>query len=177
MKIQVKPEMKQKHNSLFTLLNEVIETDKGRHVIEKVRLDGWILTHFEESKLKEIKPSDYFEIVIYLEDTKTFKAKTKKIFLETIEEIERKITPAASAFQLYDLTRANMLLEEILEGLNSVLAYIDALNSVDGENLLKNALNSLGKLVKSQENENYEKIGEILKEEIGQILAQCKNIK
>ena len=176
MKIQVDPEIKNRHSSLFTLLNYFVEKEKGKYLVEKVRLDGWILTHFEEEQLKEIDPSKYFEIVIYMEDVKLFKEKTKKLFLESIEEIEGLLTPAASAFNLYDITRANVLLENILEGINSILAYIDTINHPKKEEILENALAVFDRMVHCQEQEKYEEIGEILKIEIKRILNLCKSV-
>ncbi len=177
MKIQVKPETKKRHRSLESLLNEIIQQQNGNAVIEKVSLDGWVVTDFDEEKLKEINPSKYHNIIVFLEDIEKFKSRTNKMFLETIKEIEEKIIPAANAFKLYDLTRANILLETILEGLNSVLSYIDTVNFENKNDILDKALKSLNKLIKCQEKENFEEIGEILKEEIGQILAQCKTLK
>ena len=176
MKIQVEPEIKEKHSSLYSLLNYYVEKEKGKYLVEKVRLDGWILTHFEEEKLKEINPANYFDIVIYMEEVEVFKEKTKKLFLESVEEIEGLLNPAANAFKLYDLTRANILLENILEGVNSVLAYIDTINHPEKENILEKALSVFDRMVHCQEQEKYEEIGEILKVEIKQILELCKSV-
>ncbi len=176
MKIQVDPEIKNRHSSLFTLLNYFVEKEKGKYLVEKVRLDGWILTHFEEEQLKEINPSNYFEIVIFMEKVEVFKEKTKRLFLESVDEIEGLLTPAATAFKLYDLTRANVLLENILEGINSILAYIDTTNHPKKENILENSLSVFDRMVYCQEHERYEEIGEILKVEIKRILELCKSI-
>ncbi|BBB33259.1 hypothetical protein TTHT_1797 [Thermotomaculum hydrothermale] len=176
MKIQVDPEIKNQHSSLYSLLNYFVEREKGKYLVEKVRLDSWILTHFDEEKLKEIKPSRYFEIVIYLEEVEVFKKKTKKLFLESVDEIEGLLTPAATAFKLYDLTRANILLESILEGVNSILAYIDTINHPEKKQVLENALSVFDRMVFCQEKERYEEIGDILKIEIRRLLELCKSL-
>ena len=177
MKIQVKPEIKDRHSSLYTLLNYYVKEKNGKCIVEKVRLDGWILTHFEEEKLKKINPANYTEIVIYMEDIEVFKQKTKKLFLESVEEIEGLLTPAANAFKLYDLTRANILLESILEGVNSILAYIDTINHPEKENILEKSLAVFDRMVYCQEQGRYEEIADILKIELKDILRRCKGIK
>ncbi len=176
MKIQVDPETKKKHSSLYSLLNYFVEKEKGKFLVEKVRLDSWILTHFDEEKLKEINPANYFEIVIYMEDVAEFKEKTKRLFLESVNEIEGLLSPAANAFKLYDLTRANILLESVLEGVNSILAYIDTINHPKKEEILEKALSVFDRMVFCQENEKYEEIGDILKIEIKEILELCKSV-
>ncbi len=176
MKIQVKPEIKDRHSSLYTLLNYYVKEKNGKYLVEKVRLDGWVLTHFEEEKLKEINPANYNEIVIYMEEIEVFKEKTKRLFLESVEEIEGLLTPAANAFKLYDLTRANILLESVLEGVSSILAYIDTINHPEKESILEKALAVFDRMVHCQEQEKYEEIGEILKVELKQILELCKTV-
>ncbi len=176
MKIQVDPETKKRFNSLHSLLNYFIKKENNEYLIEKVRLDSWILTYFDEKQLKEINPSNYFEIVIYMEKVEDFREKTKKLFIESIEEISNLLTPASNAFKLYDLTRANILLETILEGINSLLAYIDTINHPQKKLILEKALSVFDRMVFCQENEKYEEISDILKIEIKELLTLCKSI-
>ena len=176
MKIKVKPELKRQYSSLNKLLADIIKENNGEYLVSKVRLDGWILTYFDEAQLEKIKPEDYKEIEIFLENIEDFKNKTISNFFELIDELESMLEPCAKAFKLYDLTRANVLLEKILEGFSSALAFIDTVKPEGGKEVLENSLSVLDRLVKCQEGEKYEEIGLILEKEISSILEKCKTL-
>ncbi len=176
MKIKLNPEQKNKYSSLNKLLADIVKEKNGEFLISKVRLDGWILTYFEEQQLEKINPADYVEIEIFLENIEDFKNKTVSNFFQLVEELESMLEPSAKAFKLYDLTRANVLLEKILEGFSSALAFIDTVKPEGGKEILENSLSVLDRLVKCQEGEKYEEIGLILETEIRSLLEKCKTL-
>ncbi|GEM_PF-3416784 len=176
MKIQVSPEEKKHHNTLSSLLDHILKNYGDNFIVEKVRLDSRYLTDLDYTKLESIKPSDYFEIVVFLEDIESYKEKNIEPFIETLNEIKSLITPCSTAFEHFNLKRANILLEDILNRLNAIMAFVDATNHEGKELVLKKSLELLNSMIEYQEGEDYIGLATLLKEDLMKIMPICENL-